>query len=169
MFAVTILHAIGLILDIPSTVLGITILAIGNASSKSPLVVLRASLQFVKSSTLRLAPACSGDMAADVSVAKEGIPQMAIAACHAAPSFNILFGLGLSNLVGIAQHGSETLQPGRGSNTLVYVAFGFLLFGLASCFILVPLQGFVMKRPFGFYMLGLYVVFFVTVVVLSTA
>eukprot|EP01138_Halocafeteria_seosinensis_P015124 gb/GECG01015437.1/.p1 GENE.gb/GECG01015437.1/~~gb/GECG01015437.1/.p1 ORF type:complete len:760 (+),score=72.74 gb/GECG01015437.1/:1-2280(+) len=137
---VTILHAIGLILSIPSTVLGIAILAVGNSSS---------------------------DMAADLSVAKEGLPNMAIAACHAGPSFNVLFGLGLSNLVGIAKHGSEHLQPGKSSNTLVYVAFGFILTAAVSCLVLVPLQGFRMKRPFGFYMLGLYTTFFITVVVLA--
>lgn len=52
-------------MNIPSTVLGLTVLAWGNSL---------------------------GDMVANVSVARAGKPRMAIAGCYAGPMFNMLIG-----------------------------------------------------------------------------
>lgn len=66
---VTVLAGLGMILTIPATILGLTVLAWGNSL---------------------------GDMVANVSVAKAGKPKMAIAGCYAGPMFNMLIGQGLS-------------------------------------------------------------------------
>jgi Ca2+/Na+ antiporter len=44
---------------------------------------------------------CLGDLAADVAMTKKGFGEMAITGCIAGPIFNVLIGIGLSNLIGI--------------------------------------------------------------------
>ena len=111
-----------------------------------------------------------GDFAANVSVAKEGLPAMSVAAAHAAPCFNILFGLGVSTLIGIQKAGEDfSLKPDdHGTVRLIQATFGFLLMALAACAIIVPLQGFTMKRPFGIFMILFYVAFFVTIIAIAS-
>lgn len=66
---IDILEIIGIIIHVPKSVLGLTLLAWGN---------------------------CLGDMSADVAMTKKGFGEMAITGCMAGPVFNILMGLGLS-------------------------------------------------------------------------
>jgi sodium/potassium/calcium exchanger 6 len=40
----------------------------------------------------------SGDMMANITIAKKGFAEMAITGCYAGPLFNLLMGLGLSTL-----------------------------------------------------------------------
>lgn len=68
-FVVDLLWIIGLILGIPKSLLGLTLLAVGN---------------------------CLGDMNANVAMTKKGFGEMAVTGCLAGPVFNILFGLGIS-------------------------------------------------------------------------
>lgn len=68
-FVVDLLWIIGLILNIPKSLLGLTLLAVGN---------------------------CLGDMNANVAMTKKGFGEMAVTGCLAGPVFNILIGLGLS-------------------------------------------------------------------------
>ena len=68
-FVVDLLWIIGLILSIPKSLLGLTLLAVGN---------------------------CLGDMNANVAMTKKGFGEMAVTGCLAGPVFNILFGLGIS-------------------------------------------------------------------------
>ena len=65
---VHLLSYFGIILHIPSTIIGITILAWGN---------------------------CSQDMIANITIARKGLSTMAITASFAGPLFNILVGLGI--------------------------------------------------------------------------
>jgi sodium/potassium/calcium exchanger 6 len=73
-FVIDLLWIIGLILGIPKSVLGLTLLAVGN---------------------------CLGDMQANVAMTKLGFGEMAITGCLAGPVFNILVGLGLSTLASL--------------------------------------------------------------------
>ena len=66
---IDILEILGIMLQVPPSVLGLTLLAWGN---------------------------CLGDMNADVAMTKKGFGEMAITGCMAGPVFNILMGLGLS-------------------------------------------------------------------------
>jgi len=65
---VSLLNFIGIILNIPTPVLGLTLLAWGNSMS---------------------------DLSANMTMARKGLANMAMTACFAGPVFNILVGLGL--------------------------------------------------------------------------
>jgi len=69
---IDLLQLFGFILKLPSTLLGLTLLAWGN---------------------------CLGDMNANVAMTKRGFGEMAITGCMAGPIFNILVGMGTSNLI----------------------------------------------------------------------
>jgi sodium/potassium/calcium exchanger 6 len=68
---VDLLQLFGFILGLPKPLLGLTLLAWGN---------------------------CLGDMNANVAMTKRGFGEMAITGCMAGPIFNILVGMGASNL-----------------------------------------------------------------------
>lgn len=65
---VSLLDFIGIILHIPGSIMGLTILAWGNSM---------------------------GDLSANITMARKGLANMAMTACFAGPIFNILMGLGL--------------------------------------------------------------------------
>jgi sodium/potassium/calcium exchanger 6 len=65
---VSLLDFIGIILHIPGSIMGLTILAWGNSM---------------------------GDLSANMTMARKGLANMAMTACFAGPVFNILVGLGL--------------------------------------------------------------------------
>nr|GMD40461.1 cation/calcium exchanger 5 [Ipomoea batatas] len=66
------LAVLGVLLKLPSALLGLTVLAWGNSV---------------------------GDLVADVAVAKAGQPALAMAGCFAGPMFNMLFGLGTALVI----------------------------------------------------------------------
>lgn len=65
---VALLNFIGIVLHIPGSIMGLTILAWGNSV---------------------------GDLSANITMARKGLANMAMTACFAGPVFNILLGLGL--------------------------------------------------------------------------
>ena len=69
---VDLLSMLGLLFDLPKSLLGLTLLAWGN---------------------------CMGDLNADVAMTKKGFGEMAITGCLAGPIFNILVGLGFSGIM----------------------------------------------------------------------
>jgi len=71
---IDLIKLIGMILDLPSALLGLTLLAWGNTY---------------------------GDLSASVSMTKKGFGEMAATGCLAGPIFNILLGLGISNTLTI--------------------------------------------------------------------
>ena len=73
---VDLLSVLGVMLGLPKTLLGLTLLAWGN---------------------------CLGDMNANVAMTKKGFGEMAITGCMAGPVFNVLMGLGLSTISGVAK------------------------------------------------------------------
>ena len=107
---VALLTALGKIHGVSETLLGATVLAWGNSV---------------------------GDIVADVTVAKEGHPAMAIAACFAGPLFNLLMGLSAGLAIATEEHGAITgihLE-----NELVVLA-GALLVSLSFQAIATPLM-----------------------------
>ena len=139
---VTLLETLGLLLDVSSSILGLTVLAWGNSL---------------------------GDLIADVTVAKEGYPAMAMGGVFAGPLFNLLIGLGLSLLVGTgkAPGGVLEVQSGARTNRIVIACFAFLGFALLLTLIVVPLNGFVFSRRYGFVLFGLYAAYMATCFVLQ--
>ena len=68
---IDLLKTLGLLTGLPTTLLGLTVLAWGNSI---------------------------GDLMANTSIAKKGFVEMALTGCYASPLFNVLLGLGLSTL-----------------------------------------------------------------------
>jgi len=126
---VSLLLSIGLILNISEAILGLTVLAWGNSV---------------------------GDMVADVIVAKQGFPSMALAACFGGPFFNLLLGLGFGFAVATITKGHSyvvSLSPTIG------VAFMFLGIGLISTLLAVPYCKWVLRKSYAVYLILLYVLF----------
>lgn len=107
---VALLTALGKIHGVSETLLGATVLAWGNSV---------------------------GDIVADITVAKEGHPAMAIAACFAGPLFNLLMGLSAGLAIATEEHG--TIAGIHLENELVVLA-GALLVSLSFQAIATPLM-----------------------------
>jgi len=127
---ISLLKILGSIARVSQTILGITVLAWGN---------------------------CISDLAADIVVARKGLPGMAVAACFAGPLFNMLIGLGISLTIKCAQIYPTPYKAYLDLN--LYIGFGFLIVSLISSMIMVPLNGYIVGRKYGIYLLILNFVF----------
>lgn len=100
---VAVLNFIGVILKIPGSIMGLTILAWGNSMA---------------------------DLSANMAMARKGLANMAMTACFAGPIFNILVGLGLGFSALAAETGKAsntvTLTP------TVRTGFIFILLNCAT-------------------------------------
>ncbi|XP_055062707.2 mitochondrial sodium/calcium exchanger protein [Misgurnus anguillicaudatus] len=129
---VSVLHLLGIVLSLSNTVLGLTLLAWGNSI---------------------------GDCFADITIARQGYPRMAISACFGGIIFNVLIGVGLGCLLQMF-HSSHVvmLEP---EGMLCWVLSGALGLSLVLSFILVPMQCFHLNRVYGIFLLIFYVVFLI--------
>jgi sodium/potassium/calcium exchanger 6 len=131
---VSLLNFIGIILSIPSPVLGLTLLAWGNSMS---------------------------DLSANITMARKGLANMAITACFAGPTFNILVGLGLGFSTLAAKSGTTERQVTLSSS----VVTGFLFVALNTVVILsaglIFCKGRIV-RQYGYISLTLYAMYVVT-------
>ncbi|KAM7273238.1 hypothetical protein ACFE04_027902 [Oxalis oulophora] len=124
------LAALGILLKLPSAILGLTVLAWGNSV---------------------------GDLVADVAVAKAGHPAMAMAGCFAGPMFNMLVGLGTAlviQTVNVYPHAFKL-----DFNVGIIIAFVFLMLGLMGSLLVITWSRFRVPRFWGYCLVGLYVVF----------
>jgi len=80
---IDLLNLFGVMSGINSSILGLTVLAWGNST---------------------------GDLMANLSIAKKGFAEMAMTGCYAGPLFNLLMGLGLSTLKPNLTAGSEGIR-----------------------------------------------------------
>ncbi|XP_030225759.1 mitochondrial sodium/calcium exchanger protein isoform X1 [Gadus morhua] len=127
---VSLLHMLGVVLSLSNTVLGLTVLAWGNSI---------------------------GDCFADITIARQGYPRMAISACFGGIIFNMLFGVGLGCLVRIFQtHNAVQLEP---AGLLTWVLAGSLGLSLVLSFVIVPLCRFHLSRAYGMFLLLFYAAF----------
>ncbi|KAL8171717.1 hypothetical protein V2J09_023521 [Rumex salicifolius] len=124
------LAALGTLLELPPTLLGLTVLAWGNSV---------------------------GDLVADVALAKAGQPTLAMAGCFAGPMFNMLCGLGMALVLQTASIYPEayTLR----FHISIVVAFVFLILSLMGSLLVVTYCRFRVPRFWGFCLVGLYVFF----------
>lgn len=129
---INLLRAIGIAFNLSSEIMGLTILAWGN---------------------------CMLDLITNLSIARKGLPKMAIAACFGGPLMSTLVGIGLPALVVllIDPNHNTTL----GASPLLYIIYAFLVFGLLSCLIVVVALRFRVKRSLGVYLIALYLVLIV--------
>ncbi|XP_034026019.1 mitochondrial sodium/calcium exchanger protein isoform X2 [Thalassophryne amazonica] len=127
---VSLLHMLGVVLSLSNTVLGLTLLAWGNSI---------------------------GDCFSDITIARQGYPQMAISACFGGIIFNMLFGVGLGCLVQMVKtHSDVQFEPGT---LLTWVLAGSLGLSLVLSFVVIPLCKFRLRRIYGAFLLAFYVVF----------
>lgn len=126
---VNILQALGIAFNLSDAILGLTFLAWGNSI---------------------------GDLIADISMARQGYPRMGISACFGGPLFNMLIGLGIPFSFACAEHGGVFHLK---INLEEMILAAGLTLSLVSTLIIVPLSKFQMSRPYGLYLLALYLVF----------
>ncbi|XP_029960380.1 mitochondrial sodium/calcium exchanger protein isoform X2 [Salarias fasciatus] len=129
---VSLLHMLGVVLSLSNTVLGLTLLAWGNSI---------------------------GDCFSDITLARQGYPRMAIAACFGGIIFNMLFGVGLGCLVQMMKTKVDVQFESEG--VLTWILAGSLGLSLVVSFITVPLCRFRLGRPYGIFLLVFYVAFLV--------
>eukprot|EP00762_Andalucia_godoyi_P000601 ANDGO_05313.mRNA.1 Putative sodium/calcium exchanger 6 len=126
---VVVLQSLGFFFGISPSLMALTVLAIGNSV---------------------------GDLVADILVARNGYPQMAIAAIYAGPMLNLLIGVGLAftilNAINYPQPASLVM------NESLYVSFFTLLVSLLSALIVLPLNKWRSPRWYGICLLILYFV-----------
>ncbi|XP_051983913.1 mitochondrial sodium/calcium exchanger protein-like isoform X2 [Xyrauchen texanus] len=130
---VSVLHLLGVVLSLSNTVLGLTLLAWGNSI---------------------------GDCFSDITLARQGYPRMAIAACFGGIIFNMMFGVGLGCLLQMFHHNHIVMLEPEGS--LCWVLSGALGLSLVFSFVLVPLQCFHVSRVYGVFLLIFYIIFLIT-------
>ncbi len=110
---VALLNTLGGVWGLDHAAMGLTVLAMGNSL---------------------------GDMAADLSVARSGKPNMAVTACYAGPFFNMCIGIGVSFLLVASHGGTVSKKPGPvGSNynradmnlsTILFFSSSWLMYAL---------------------------------------
>ncbi|XP_066360368.1 cation/calcium exchanger 5 [Miscanthus floridulus] len=134
------LAAIGVIMDFPPAILGMTVLAWGNSV---------------------------GDLVADVALAKAGQPTFAIAGCFAGPMFNMLVGLGTALVVQTARvyPRAYVLEFHVG----IVVAFVFLLLSLMGTLLVVTWARFRVPRFWGYCLMGIYILFTIVSIAIASS
>ncbi|GMS93447.1 hypothetical protein PENTCL1PPCAC_15622, partial [Pristionchus entomophagus] len=95
---------------------------------------------------------CVGDLVADTSVARQGLPRMAAAAATGGPLFNVLICFGLPFT--IAKINGDNVPISLSGSSLIMIAFLFisLIFTLAN---LIVFRGNI-KRFYGIGLIGIY-------------
>ncbi|XP_062183335.1 cation/calcium exchanger 5-like [Phragmites australis] len=133
------LAAIGLVMNFPPAILGMTVLAWGNSV---------------------------GDLVADMALTKAGQPTIAIAGCFAGPMFNMLVGLGTALVVQTARvyPKAYVLEFHVG----IVVAFVFLLLSLMGTLLVVTWARFRVPRFWGYCLMGLYILFTIVSIAIAS-
>ncbi|CAI5523488.1 unnamed protein product [Closterium sp. Naga37s-1] len=134
------LSALGIILHVSPSILGIAVLAWGNSV---------------------------GDLVADVTIAKAGHPTMAIAGCFAGPMFNLMVGVGSALAVRSWDLYPEPLVLFHHPNVLL--ALCFLLGGVLSSIAFIVWSGFRVTRSWGVCLICMYLTFVVAAVAIESS
>lgn len=135
---VDLLQAVGILWQISDAILATTVLSWGN---------------------------CVGDMVADIIVSRQGYPEMAVAACYAGPSCNLLLGLGISMTAHCIKE--RTTFPVDLDPTMI-LSFVFLMVSLASALIAIPFCKFTSTKPFGILLIIVYSVYTLMIILVET-
>ncbi|XP_046840637.1 mitochondrial sodium/calcium exchanger protein-like isoform X2 [Xenia sp. Carnegie-2017] len=131
---VNLLRSFGVLLKLSDDILGVTLLAWGNSI---------------------------GDFISNIAVAKQGYPEMAIAACFGGPLLNLLLGLGLSSIIFTLKNNAALVIN---TTTKDLILCAFLATSLASSAVIVPLMGFRIPRLYGAYLILLYISFMIVAI-----
>lgn len=135
---VGVLNFVGIILKIPGTIMGLTILAWGNSMA---------------------------DLSANITMARKGLANMAMTACFAGPVFNILVGLGLGFSGLAAQSGKTTSAVSI--STSVMTGFIFIILNCITILVVGIVFGKGRINPYyGYIAVGLYAIYLGTSITL---
>ncbi|KAJ4370785.1 hypothetical protein N0V83_005307 [Neocucurbitaria cava] len=137
---VGVLRTLGVILNMSDAILGLTIFAVGNSL---------------------------GDLVADITVARLGLPIMALSACFGGPMLNILLGIGLSGCYmtitkGEHRHDKHPDEPVHfkpyhiAVSTTLVISGATLLVTLAGLLVAVPVRKWKMDKMIGWGLIGLW-------------
>ncbi|XP_070572228.1 mitochondrial sodium/calcium exchanger protein-like isoform X2 [Ptychodera flava] len=135
---VNILQMFGLQFNISDAILGLTLLAWGNSI---------------------------GDLIADTTMAKQGFPNMGMSACFGGPMFNMLLGIGISCTIATIKHGGSFKLNYNPIQTVL--ASGLAISLLSSLFIML-ITKFHVTRPYGIYLIVLYIIFLTVALLVET-
>lgn len=125
---VALLVAVGVITHASNSLLGLTVLSWGNSV---------------------------GDLVTNVSVARAGFPQMAIAGCFGGPVFNLLLGLGVPTTYAYLRGQVIDLQL----DVHAYVSLGFLAVSLVASFVVFRHHSFRCPAWYGKLLIAYYAVY----------
>ena len=131
---VELLELFGILLEIPRTIMGLTVLAFGNSSQ---------------------------DLIANVSLSRKGLSTMAVTACLAGPIFNLCIGLGLGFMALLKSTGKDEIHvkfPGNIKTGFYFTLANCALIVFAG---IVVGKG-VIGKGYGYLACGLYVVYVLT-------
>lgn len=140
---VAVLKILGIILNVPDAIAGITIFAIGNSID---------------------------DLAANISVARHGHPVMALSACFGGPLLNILLGVGISGVTVMIRDAKATHEPtviSLNPNRSLFFVLGATMINLSLLLVLMVWTKWKMTRLVGFTITGFWVASTVLNVVLE--
>lgn len=126
---INLLRAIGIAFNLTNEIMGLTILAWGN---------------------------CMLDFITNISIARKGLPKMAVAACYGGPIMSHLLAIGLPSLIVLLINPNHNTN--LGSSPLIYMMFTFLIIGLTTTLIVIIFLKFRPTKGLGFYLIGLYLV-----------
>ncbi|KAF9399884.1 hypothetical protein BGX21_005420 [Mortierella sp. AD011] len=136
---VGILQAFGMIFGVSDAILGLTIFAMGNSL---------------------------GDLVANITMAKMGFPRMAFSACFGGPLLNMLLGVGISGTYTTMKTGTSI--PLKVSPTLIVSLIGVFI-ALIAAVIVVPRNGYMMTRAWGWFLVSVYLICTVANVIIEIA
>lgn len=128
---VNLLEMYGIVLQVSNAVLGLTVLAWGNSI---------------------------GDMIADVTMAKQGFPKMALSACFGGPLFNMLLGIGISCVIATGGPGKDFQLNHK---TVQYILAGGLAVSLIFSLFFMLVRKFQVGKLYGILLFIIYSVFLV--------
>ncbi|CDS03981.1 hypothetical protein LRAMOSA06936 [Lichtheimia ramosa] len=123
---VSLLQALGTILNISDAIMGLTIFAFGNSI---------------------------GDLVANTAIAKMGFPTMAISACYAGPLLNMVLGVGISSTYQALKTGVPYKLDIAPS---ILVSSTGLIIVLLSTLVVVNLNGYCINKELGWWMIIVY-------------
>jgi Ca2+/Na+ antiporter len=136
--AVALMESLGVMLHISTSILGLTVLALGNSV---------------------------GDLIADLAVAKAGQGRMAISTCFGSPLLNDILGLGIALLITTATSFPKEFHGDI--STDLYVAWGFLAVSLVSSLVVFHSYGYEPPRKFAYWLFAIYALFLVSSIALA--
>ena len=125
----------GQVLDLPSAVLGLTLLAWGNSS---------------------------GDFWANQAIAKMGMGQTALTACFAGPLFNMLVGFGFALFIATAENPISFPLYERYDMTIACV---FLMISIIVSMVLVWINKGVIGMNHSYVLIGVYLIFMLSIII----